>query len=163
MFVFAPDYIELLENFSMKILRNISFIEHKDSRHKEELISLGIYESDYPIGVLEDKYELHFLHYSTQEDAREKWLKRINRINTKKLIFKFSADYKYEDSMAQRFEKLKFKNKVCFSAKEHPELQSIVSLKKFKNHARVRDEWKYSSKEFNVTQFINEMQIGQEI
>ncbi|PCJ29072.1 MAG: hypothetical protein COA99_19885 [Moraxellaceae bacterium] len=65
--------------------------------------------------------------------------------------------------MAQRFEKLKFKNKVCFLAKEHPELQSIVSLKKFKNQTRVRDEWKYSSKEFNVTQFINEMQIGQEI
>ena len=75
--IFAPDYIELLENFSIETLNKLSFIEHKDSRHKEELMCLSLYDTDYPIGVLDNKYELHFLHYPSKKDAREKWLRRV--------------------------------------------------------------------------------------
>lgn len=156
--IFAPDYIELLENFSLNILNDISFIEHKDSKHKDELIALGIYEQNYPIGILDNKYELHFLHYTLQEDAKDKWLRRVKRMNMNKLIFKFSDGDKFEDSMAKRFDDLKFKNKICFVAKEFKDLSSVVNLENFIGKDRVHDEWKNSKKEFNIIKFINNLQ-----
>ncbi len=156
--IFAPDYIELLENFSIEALRKISFVDHKNSKHKDELISLGIYEENYPIGILDNKYELHFLHYTSEEDAKDKWLRRVDRMNLDKLIFKFSDGDKFEDGMAKRFDDLKFKNKVFFSAKEFYGLKSVVTLEKFKGEDRVRDEWKNSKKEFDVVKFINNLQ-----
>ena len=161
--IFAPDYIELLENFSVETLSNLSFIPHNESKHKDELTSLGIYETDYPIGILDNKYELHFIHYPSQEDAKDKWLRRIKRMNLNKMIFKFSDGDKFEDNMAKRFDDLKFKNKVCFLAKEHPELKSVVTLDKFRTQDRVRDEWKNSKEEFDVTNFINNMQTDEDI
>ncbi|WP_455755659.1 DUF1919 domain-containing protein [Sulfurimonas sp.] len=161
--IFAPDYIELLENFSVNTLNNLSFIPHNESKHKDELISLGIYETAYPIGILDNKYELHFIHYPSQEDAKDKWLRRVKRMNLNKLIFKFSDGDKYENNMAKRFDDLKFKNKVCFLAKDHPELKSIVTLDKFRGQQRVRDEWKNSKKEFDVTKFINNLHINEDI
>ena len=161
--IFAPDYIELLENFSIETLNKLSFIEHKDSRHKEELMCLSLYEADYPIGVLDNKYELHFLHYPSKEDAREKWLRRVKRMNLDKLIFKFSDGDKFESSMTKRFDNLKFKNKVCFTSKEFKGLPSVTTLDKFKNSDRVRDEWKHSDKEFDVVKFINAIQTTEEL
>jgi len=153
--IFAPDYIELLERFSPDILNKISFIKHEDSKHKDELIKLNIYKNDYPIGILDNKYELHFLHYHSEEDAKDKWLRRVKRMNLNKLIFKFSDGDKFEDSMAKRFDDLYFKNKICFTSKEFPNLTSVVTLEKFKNKDRVSDEWKHSKKEFNIIKFIN--------
>ena len=156
--IFAPDYIEFLENFSPDMLNKISFIEHKNSKHKEEMIKLNIYEQNYPIGFLDDKYELHFLHYTSQEDAKDKWLRRVKRMNFDKLIFKFSDGDKFEDSMAKRFDDLNFKNKICFTAKEHKNLDSVVNLEKFRDGERVHDEWKNSKREFNAIKFINNLQ-----
>lgn len=161
--IFAPDYIELLENFSIEILKKLSFIKHTESKHKDELIALGIYESDYPIGILDNKYELHFLHYPSAEDAEDKWLRRVKRMNLNKLVFKFSDGDLFEDSMAKRFDDLKFKNKVCFLANEYPTLKSVVTLDKFKGTARVHDEWKNSKKEFDVASYINNIHENEDL
>ena len=159
--IFAPDYIELLENFSIETLNKLSFIEHKDSRHKEELMCLSIYDIDYPIGILDNKYELHFLHYPSKEDAQDKWLRRVKRMNLDKLIFKFSDGDKFENSMAKRFDNLKFKNKVCFVAQEFQDLPSVITLDKFRGSKRVHDEWKHSDKQFDVVKFINTMKTNE--
>lgn len=161
--IFAPDYIELLENFSIQILNKLTFINHEDSKHKEELISLGIYQHGYPIGVLDNKYELHFIHYPSENDARDKWHRRVKRINVNKLIFKFSDGDKFEHDMAKRFDDLKFKNKVCFVASKHPDLKSVITLEKFHGRKRVHDEWKNSKKEFDVNKFINNIEINEDI
>lgn len=157
--IFAPDYIELLENFSVELLSQISFIEHKDSKHKDEMLKLNIYGENYPIGILDNQYELHFLHYHSAADAKDKWLRRVDRMNVNKLIFKFSDGDKFEDDMAKRFDNLNFENKVCFTAKEYNGLKSVVTLKKFKNENRVHDEWKHANKNFNIVSFINNLKI----
>ncbi len=155
--IFAPDYIDLLENFSIKTLEKLSFIKQYESKHKDELVKLGIFEATYPIGILDNQYELHFIHYASVEDAKSKWLRRIKKMNLEKMIFKFSDGDKFEESMANRFDNLKFENKVCFCAQNFPALKSVVTLKKFNGKSRVRDEWKNAKKEFNVTKFINKL------
>ena len=161
--IFAPDYIELLENFSIQTLEKISFIEHSESKYRNELIEAEYYETGYPIGIIDGKYEIHFLHYTSAEDARLKWLKRIKRMNLNKLIFKLSDGDLFEDAMAKRFEDLPFKNKVAFVSKDFPECKSCITLEKFRGADRVRDEWKNSKKEFDVTDFINNMHIDEEL
>jgi len=161
--IFAPDYIELLENFSIELLENISFIKQSDSKHKDELIKLGIYESAYPIGILNNKYELHFIHYPSVEDAKDKWLRRTKRINLQKMIFKFSDGDKFEDNMAKRFDNLVFKNKICFCAKKFPSLKSVITLKTFEGKNRVRDEWKNATEEFSVTRFLNNIYENEDL
>ena len=159
LFIFAPDYIELLENFSPELLTKITFIEHEKSKHKEEMIRLNIYKENYPIGILDNKYELHFLHYQSQEDAKNKWLARLARMNFDKLIFKFSASWKFEESMAKRFDDLNFKNKICFTGKEFKGLKSVVNLQAFKGKSLVLDEWKHTEKkEFDIVNFINNLE-----
>jgi len=157
MYIFAPDYIELLENFSPSILDNITFIQHSDSKYKEFLTYRNKENVNYPIGLLNNKYEVHFLHYTSNVEAKEKWEKRLKRINYNKLIFKFSDANQFKDEMASRFDKLKFKNKLCFTAKEYKKLKSTIPLQKFKNAQFVDDEWKHASQEFNITNFLNNL------
>jgi len=157
LFIFAPDYIYLLNNFSENILKNISFIDKTKSKYKSELIKLDIFEQDYPIGVLDDKVELHFLHYNTKEEALSKWNKRCERINYDKLIIKFSDGDLFEPSMLDDFKKLPFKNKFCFTSQPFKNYKEVIWLEKFKNDSRVRDEWKYFEKHLNIYNYINNL------
>jgi len=161
--LFAPDYIDFLENFSFELLEKLEFIDQKNSKHIDELQRLGIFNGSYPVGILDGKYELHFLHYESEADARDKWFRRLKRINRNRIIFKFSDGDKFEDSMAARFEALPFKNKVLFTAKEYSGIKSVIALEKFKGTPRVHDEWKNSSHEFNITKFINTMHENENI
>ncbi|WP_304546537.1 DUF1919 domain-containing protein [Sulfurimonas microaerophilic] len=153
--LFAPDYIKLVKNFSIETLEKLSFIEHSESKFKDELIRIGIYEDNYPIGVIDQKYEVHFLHYKTKEDAYDKWMRRIKRINPNKLVFKFSDGDLFEEWMGKEFCNLPYKNKIMFTSKELPEVDCNVYLPEFASKGRVRDEWKYSAKYFNSNDFIN--------
>lgn len=156
--VFAPDYIEMLENFSLELMKQLSFISHENSKYKDEMLQIGLYGQPYPIGLLNKKYELHFIHYHSENDAKDKWFKRVERMNLARVIVKFSDGDLFEESMVKRFENLAFKNKIAFVSKEFEESPSFVTLDKFRGEERVRDEWKNSSKEFNIVWFINNMQ-----
>ena len=157
LFIFAEDYIRLVENFSPEILNNIHFITHQESKHIDELKSRGHYNLPYPIGIIGDGIEIHFLHYTQEDDAREKWNDRIKRINYEMLLFKFSDSEICKDSLVERFDQLPFKNKICFTAKPFPKLKSVVYLKHFKGTTRVRDEWKHSDREYSIFNLLNNL------
>jgi len=155
--IFAPDYIKLLEDFNNTKLENLTFIEHNKSKFIDEMKRLNIYQQGYPLGLIDGKYEINFLHYTTEDEAKNKWLNRCKRINTDKLIFKFSDGDLFEEEMAYRFEKLPFKNKVLFTSKSFDTLSSNIWIKQFENHGRVHDEWKHFGKYFNIYKLINSL------
>lgn len=157
LFIFSDDYLRLLHNFSPKILQTISFIPHQDSKHIEILKKRGHFGLPYPIGIIGEGIELHFLHYKDQEDAKRKWEERVKRINYNKLLFKFSDSEDASDEMIHQFNSLPFKNKICFTAKPYPECRSIVYLPKFNGMEKVRDEWKYSENEYNLPALLNSL------
>lgn len=155
--IYGPDYIGLLENLSAELLSKLTFIDKTQSKYREELIKAGYYELNYPIGLLDGRFELHFLHYEEESYARECWLKRCNRIDYSRLIVKFSDSNLFDRDMAERFEKLPFSNKVCFTAKPNPDLSSIVYLDAFKQRGAVIDEWKKYAKHYDLYQVINKL------
>ncbi|WP_375752232.1 DUF1919 domain-containing protein [Vibrio sp. HN007] len=155
--IYGPDYIALLEKLSPELLQKLTFISKEESKYKEELIKAGYYQLSYPIGLLDGKYEIHFLHYDNEDEARSKWLKRCNKINYEKLIVKFSDSNLFDDGMAKQFENLPYKNKVCFTAKPYENFQSIVYLDFFKGKEAVIDEWKKFWSSYNLYKVINQL------
>lgn len=155
--IFAPDYINLITNFSLEKLEILSFIEPHNSKYIDELKRQDLYDTSYPIALLKDATEVHFLHYKTPEDAYDKWTRRVKRINLKKLIFKFSDGDLATDLLIQKFDQLPYPNKICFTSKPYSHLKNVVFMERFKNQDRVTLEWKYDYKYMNLHKFINHM------
>lgn len=157
LFIFSEDYLKLLENFTPEVLHSIRFIDHADSKYIDRLKERGHFGLPYPIGVIGDDIEIHFLHYKDVADAEHKWYERAKRVNFDKLLFKFSDSEGATDEMIRRFDNLPFRYKICFTAKPFPECQSNVYLPAFEGLERVRDEWKRSEKHYDLIGLLNNL------
>lgn len=138
LFIFSPDYIKMLKNLEYYLNSDLVFIEPNETRYKKELIAHGTYET-YPIAILGDNVEIHFLHYKSNEEAYEKWSKRVKRLDRKNLIIKFCDRDLCTDELVDEFDKLDFENKVMLSSKDY----KIDSNLKLKNETgdEVKNEW----------------------
>jgi uncharacterized protein (DUF1919 family) len=146
LFFVSEDYIKFLENFEYYVQLAPEFKASSRFDEVNELRStLNFY---YPIGVLGNDIEIHFLHYKNKIEAADKWRRRTARINFTKLFFIFSDDeYFHEgfldssggkyfrDEFLNRYLKLKFEHKIFFSSKQRENNPCIVFLK---NNSQVR-------------------------
>jgi len=89
MYFFTPDYIKLLNNLEYYFNLPLDFITYKESKYKNKLEEYGGDNLSCPIGKLDD-IECIFLHYSTQQEAKDKWERRKKRINWDNLYVKMS-------------------------------------------------------------------------
>lgn len=135
LFFFAEDYIKFLKDlkkYTTKI--QLKFIKPEDSKWKNEASKDSRFGT-YPIGVLDD-IEIFFLHYHSEEEAREKWLRRCKRINWDKLIIKFNDQNKCTEKEYEEFLKLDFKNKIFFTCKDWKIIDSnckVIRIKQLFN------------------------------
>lgn len=155
LFLFAPDYINLLRNFKDIIHNELNFINAQESRYKDKLIECDTYNK-YPIGKLDDEIEIHFLHYHSEEEAKNKWNSRVKRINMDNLLVKFSDRDLCSDDLILEFDKLEFKNKLCFAAKEY-ENTSVITFEEFKGQQCVENEWNHYEKYINIIDTLNSL------
>ena len=140
LFILGPDYIYLLKNFNRLIKEELIFINANESRYKEYLIKANRFNK-YPIGKLGNKVEIHFLHYKSQQEAKEKWNRRVKRINFNNILFKFSDNDLSNEELIQEFDELPYKNKICFTSKDMKNIKCQIYLKKYKNEKSVENEW----------------------
>lgn len=152
LFIYTPDYIKLLRNID-KINDELTFISHNESKYKEVLPL-----HDYPIGVIVSLgVEIHFLHFKDMKSAREKWEERLKRLDLNNCIIKLSDDEFLSENLVLEFEKLKFENKVFFSARPYPECSSNIYMKEYRGHKRVWYEWDYSDRYYDFVHIANEI------
>jgi len=71
LFLFPGCYIRLLEEFETCVKSNLRFAD------QSKYIGGSV---NYPIGFLCNEVEIHFLHYSSKEQASEKWKRRMVRL-----------------------------------------------------------------------------------
>jgi uncharacterized protein (DUF1919 family) len=71
LYLYPECYLSLLESKFPERLELAGFVSN--SRY-----SAG--RPEYPVGVLADGEELHFLHYATEDEARLKWTRRLERM-----------------------------------------------------------------------------------
>jgi uncharacterized protein (DUF1919 family) len=94
-------------------------IDPERSRYVQTMIdnkNLGT----YPVGVLGDGIELHFLHYQSAADALQRWRERKARMNPGNTLFKFCDRLVDDPALIERFCALPFKHKVCFTRTRYP-------------------------------------------
>lgn len=141
LYFWAPDYIEFLANLRFYLTEaKIQFVEHSkyplgDKRRKE-------WRHWYPIGRLDGKVEIHFLHYYTEEEAAEKWYRRASRVNWDKILIVGMEQNLCTLDEIKAFDKLSFDNKIFFSSKNLPELKSNCYIKEFKKNGEVGDPYR---------------------
>lgn len=121
MFFIAKDYIEFLSDLKGYIGGKLVFIKPEESRWKEMTEVSGDKRfGHYPVGVLsngKNTIEIFFLHYHSEQEARDKWERRINRINWNKILVKFNDQNGCTETEVEKFMLLPFKNKLFFTCK----------------------------------------------
>lgn len=124
MFFMAKDYIELLSDLKGYVNGKLTFIKPEDSRWKDmPQVSGDKRFGTYPVGVLSNginSIEIFFLHYHSEQEARDKWERRVQRINWNKLLVKFNDQNGCTETEVDKFMKMPFINKVFFTCKHWP-------------------------------------------
>ena len=116
LYFFAEDYLKFISDIRRYLDTPLRFIPAEESKYYEELKRRN--QTGKPIGVLDD-VEIVFLHYSTAQEAEEKWNRRKGRVNYDKLIIKFSRMDLCTEMHLKEFDKLPFPNKFVLNNR-HP-------------------------------------------
>lgn len=99
------DFNKLVKNFSHYMNQELKYIEDGYD---------PILKSNYPIVKLDD-ITIYFNHYSTFEEAKNKWEERKKRINYDNLFFETSTE---DIEVALEFDSIEVENKLCFCMDE---------------------------------------------
>jgi len=153
LYFLAEDYIKFVYNIKEYLSYELEFIDPKDTRNtyiKKELLT-------YPIGKLKD-IEIHFMHYKTQQEAKEKWTRRCERINWNKILFKFSNQNMCTKEHIEQFMNLPVKNKVCFVNKKF-NVDGVIYIRQFVKSENIRASYEPfgGSRKININKLINNL------
>lgn len=162
LFFKSSDYIKFITNFKYYISQELKFIKYDESKDKAFLKSVGINEkTNIPLGILDD-IEIIFLHYKNETEAKEKWQRRVKRINYKNLIFKFNDQNGCTEKDLKNFIALPYENKVFFTVSNW----NITDKCIVKIPQAFNSKFIYASHEpfganlcFNVNKYLNNIKI----
>lgn len=95
----------------------------------KDIVDITPSDSNYPIGKLDNRITLHFLHYSSFSDAVEQWKRRSARVDMNN-IYLLCVDNKDDgiDLDFNAFEKLPYKNKIAITNKSNITTPSSIKL-----------------------------------
>jgi uncharacterized protein (DUF1919 family) len=134
LFFHSPCYIKLLENFEW-IHDELQFVNISKYETSNKLRSSA--NLTYPIAIIGNGVEIHFLHYTSNEEALEKWSRRLKKINFDNLLFLFCVRELNTDEHVYKFCAMPFKNKLCISAKSFSELSEVIQLGEYEKDGEV--------------------------
>lgn len=126
-------------------LEPADFVKYLQNITAYNQMELGFISTDkpYPVGKLAD-ITLHFMHYHSEQEAREKWQERLKRLNLDNLFIMMTDRDGCTYQNLQDFDRLPFENKVVFTHKPYPEIRSSVYIKAFENQNQVGDLFEFS-------------------
>ena len=138
-----PDYIEFLRNLDYYLKEaKIEFVKHsKYPLGDERRADWSITHHWYPIGLLDGKVEIHFLHYHTEEEAASKWYRRASRVNYDNLFVIGMDQNRCTEQDIRDFEDIPFKRKIMFSSHDIADLKSNCFVKEFAGKESVGDPY----------------------
>lgn len=155
-FIMPKDFLKMCED--LKTYMDIELLEVSPENSKyRSYFEKNFYEYNkfgkYPIGRLND-IEIHFLHYETFNVSKENWDRRKKRINWENIIIKLNDQNGLLEEDFQRFNLLAYKNKLFWSSND------LFGIRVTKNkYLEYQDEPYGSSKVFNMTEYLNEVNL----
>lgn len=122
LFFYKDHFFKFCENFEYYIAQPLT--QCNDPIHKPQ--------SEYPVCNLGD-LELHFLHYESFEQAKQKWDSRTTRLNRDNMFVMWSFFGGTNEEWLARFDRLPFERKVAFTEREFPEYKSAFCIHGFED------------------------------
>ena len=130
----------------------MEIINYSQSKYKKQLIERK--QENCLIGKIDD-VEMVLLHFHSEQEAKEKWKRRCERVNYDNLIYKFSEmDYCTEEHL-KAFDALAAKKKIMFVCKDYG-LQSQTVCAEWKKYGRVKNDTTNFKKHVNLVELINQ-------
>lgn len=155
LFFYVDDYLEFLRDLKYYLSCNLLFVE--ESKYEDVNVERMKSGKFYPIGLLDNKVEIHFLHYKTEEEAMTKWHKRARRVDFDNLFIKMDDRDGCTEKSIYVFDKLPYKNKIFFSSRKM-DCISVVWLKLYSKMNCVGDlyanKWSYR-RCFDIISWLN--------
>ncbi|MDP4121032.1 MAG: DUF1919 domain-containing protein [Bacillota bacterium] len=112
LFIYQNDYLKFVLNLKDYLEKELMFIETDEK---------------YPVAKLGD-ITIYFNHYKTDEEARESWNKRKERINYNNLfIIMYDKDGLSEDDLA-KLKKIDCKGKIVISNRTYSNLDYVIKI-----------------------------------
>ena len=142
LFFFADDFCSILENIDV-LRREIVFIPKSKWRLANDKMPFRTHP--YPIGCFKGTdIEIHFLHYFTEEEALDKWMRRMERFNFNHfLVIGFQQNECTKETI-ERFDAIDIPNKLFFTNWDMP-LKHAVYIPEFKDKYSSPDPYKYTN------------------
>lgn len=131
---------------------SLQFIPWDASTHCEELVNRSLE------GVLVARLgdvEIVFLHYSTEEEARTKWERRLARVNWSNVFLKFSEMNGCRPSDIERFDAIPFSNSVCFASRSYPALETVLRYPGYSRAGQVLNDTDWFDRCLDVVGWLN--------
>ena len=125
LYFFSEDFIKFVSDLHHYLNTPLEFIDAKESKYFKELERRN--QTDKPLGIIDD-VEIVFLHYKTQEEAKEKWDRRKARVNYDNIILKFSRMNLCTQKHIEVFDSLPFKNKIFINNQTPVKYKSEIYL-----------------------------------
>lgn len=121
LFLYAPCYIGLLEAFSPVLFQDLRPAAR--SQYRDNI--------SYPLGLIDGRIEVHFVHYRNWREAEYAWARRSERmfklLDIVTPIIKFCDRDFCNQSLIERFCALPFRRKILFSvSKANADCQILV-------------------------------------
>ncbi len=151
LYLFSADYIKFIGNLKYYIEKEITFINYKDSKYKDELVKYN--QVNIPIGKLDD-IEIIFLHYQSEDEARTKWNRRKARIHWDNLYYKMSEQNLCSSDLLMQFDLIDLANKFVFVTKDYG-LKSQVIFKDCSNMDFIPNDTTNFRKFINIINWLN--------
>lgn len=126
LYILGHDFVKISENWKYYFSLDLEFIAWENASYYSELKNA----KPYPVAKLGD-IEIYFMHYHSEEEAREKWKRRVKRINPEHMLFKLSQREECSENDIRRFMQLPLEHKICFAYDKVPGTIYIPDLKEW--------------------------------
>lgn len=148
-FILPKHYIKMINNlhYYMNIDCKKILFGNSSFQYDENL-------KNVPIGIIDD-VEICFLHYSSIEEAIDKWNRRKKRINWDNLLIKFSDQNGFSIEDYYEFKKIKSKKIFITANNELRKENDIIFIDKFESLGYAKDDIKPSFKLINLKKILN--------
>lgn len=155
------DYLKFLSDLEFYKEQDLVQINYTDSHVADLLIERkrnGRYDfdlADLIIGRLYD-IDIVFIHYNSFQSAKDKWNRRIKRINYDNLLVKMNDQNGCTEEDYKAFLRLPYKNKIFITANENwKDGPGVIFLEKYKQYGYVLNDTSHGDVPINTTKLLN--------
>lgn len=146
LYILGHDFVKLCADWETYFKYTLEFIPWEQASYHHALSEV----TPYPVAKLGD-IEIYFMHYHSEEEAADKWYRRVKRINPNHMIFKLSQREECSKKDIEDFITLPLRHKICFAYDNVKGTINVPELEGFSG-----DEMEIINRYYNDLEILNE-------